>query len=100
MTDRLPPIQAIGGLELGPADALVVMAPARLGTDSRRALRDYVRHHLGGTDRPILILDGGMQIGVLREDDSPAAAHLPEPEVSDSSFGEFDAAVRKFGDRS
>lgn len=99
MTDRPPPIQAIGVLKLGPSDALVVMTPAKLASDGRRALRDYVRHHLGGTDRPILILDGGMQIGVLREDDPPAAAHLPEPEVSDSSFGEFDAAVRTLGDR-
>ena len=51
-------------LELGPEDILVLKSPISLSMDEAESLTQRLRAHVRGT--PVLILDGGADLSVLR----------------------------------
>lgn len=61
-------IEALSVLRLQPGDSLVIRRAGRLHAEQVERLKAYVRDMLGPTfDAPILVMDAGMTLEVLRE---------------------------------
>ncbi len=61
-------IEALSVLRLQPGDSLVIRCDGRLHAEQVERLKAYVRDVLGPTfTAPILVLDAGMTLEVLRE---------------------------------
>ena len=65
MADETELLKAMSVLHLEPGDTLVLNVARQLSSDQAAALRTYVSHLLPNV--PVLLLDDGIQVGVLRQ---------------------------------
>jgi len=58
----------MGVLSLNPGDTVVLKAKCKLSRNSIEAMKEQLHLIICGTDAKVVILEEGMDIGVLREE--------------------------------
>lgn len=80
---KLQFIKSFGKLELKDGDTLVLKSESKLSVEVCARIKEHIKHLLGDLKIKVLVLDGGMDIGILRKEEAKDAGQAPHCETSD-----------------